>query len=162
MDATAARVLPLRLRFAATSVIVFLGRTGKADSVAEREDSDRGSLSGRSRTGEFERKPSSRSRGTEGSKPPRSAGESASPGDPRREGIRNGPLLPCSVHAGRPGPRQCCGTRRRGTPTSASRRTSCLLRPPVHSVIDRFECGAMLPLSEVRRRARNTRCRIDA
>ncbi len=39
MDTTAARVLPLRLRFAATSVIVFLGRTGKADSVAKRERS---------------------------------------------------------------------------------------------------------------------------
>jgi hypothetical protein len=38
MDATAARVLSLRRRFAATSVSELLGRPGKADSVAEREE----------------------------------------------------------------------------------------------------------------------------
>src|SRR6516164_8869436 len=37
MDATAARVLPLRRRFNATSVSELLGRPGKEDSVAERE-----------------------------------------------------------------------------------------------------------------------------
>jgi hypothetical protein len=38
MDATAARVFSLRRRFTATSVSELLGRTGKADSLAEREE----------------------------------------------------------------------------------------------------------------------------